>query len=208
MRLKWGMPIVKNHQDALLATAVKRFREQGYHGTGLAQLLSESGSPKGSFYHHFPGGKEQLAAAAVTKAAEGIALMVSAVIAKSHTATGAVKEFSVGLAHWFAQSGYRAGCPITSVLLDVAPDGVVATEACQQAFDSWIAIWTQCFEKPGLTNQNANALAQMWVCSLEGAWILSRAKQSKSPIVGVGETFSLLLEHSIANSAQAKKVRR
>jgi TetR/AcrR family transcriptional regulator, lmrAB and yxaGH operons repressor len=202
------MPIIKNHQDALLEIAVKRFREQGYHGTGLAQILSESGSPKGSFYHHFPGGKEQLAAAAVTKAAEGIALMVSAVIAKSTTATGAVKEFTTGLAHWFAKSGYRAGCPITSVLLDVAPDGIAVTEACKQAFESWIALWAQCFEKSGLQKQTANALAQMWVCSLEGAWILSRAKQSKSPIISVGETFSLLLEHSIADCVPAKRTRR
>jgi TetR/AcrR family transcriptional regulator, lmrAB and yxaGH operons repressor len=198
------MPIIKNHQDALLATAVKCFREQGYHGTGLAQIMSESGSPKGSFYHHFPGGKEQLAAAAVTSAAEGIALMVSAVITKSTTAIDAVKEFSHGLAHWFAQSGYRAGCPITSVLLDIAPDGLVATEACKQAFESWIALWTQCFEKAGLQQREANNLAQMWVCSLEGAWILSRAQKNQSPIILAGDTFGVLLEHVIASRNKEK----
>ena len=47
-------------QDAIEA-AVRLFRTQGYSATGLTQLLEESGAPKGSFYFHFPGGKQQLA---------------------------------------------------------------------------------------------------------------------------------------------------
>jgi hypothetical protein len=49
------------HKDALVCTAMRLFRRQGYASTGLQQILSESGAPKGSLYHYFPGGKEGLA---------------------------------------------------------------------------------------------------------------------------------------------------
>ena len=46
---------------------------QGYYGTGLNQIVQQSGAPKGSLYHYFPGGKEELAAAAITDQGKRIA---------------------------------------------------------------------------------------------------------------------------------------
>jgi TetR/AcrR family transcriptional repressor of lmrAB and yxaGH operons len=56
----------------LLGTAADLFQRQGYHGTGLNQILAESGAPKGSLYHYFPEGKEALAAAALGRSGEEI----------------------------------------------------------------------------------------------------------------------------------------
>ena len=56
------------HKESLIRTAMRLFRRQGYASTGLNQILAESGAPKGSLYHYFPGGKEELAVAAVTLA--------------------------------------------------------------------------------------------------------------------------------------------
>ncbi len=41
------------------------FERQGYHATGLNQIVSESETPRGSLYYYFPEGKEELAAEAV-----------------------------------------------------------------------------------------------------------------------------------------------
>ncbi|MFY8043743.1 MAG: TetR/AcrR family transcriptional regulator, partial [Rhodoferax sp.] len=38
---------------------------KGYHGVGLTELLSAAQAPKGVLYHHFPGGKAELAVAAI-----------------------------------------------------------------------------------------------------------------------------------------------
>ena len=59
------MPAKAVHRQALVETAMRLFRRQGYASTGLNQILSESQAPKGSLYYYFPGGKEALAVAAV-----------------------------------------------------------------------------------------------------------------------------------------------
>jgi TetR/AcrR family transcriptional repressor of lmrAB and yxaGH operons len=52
-------------RERILRAGVHLFQQQGYHGTGIVAILDRAGAPKGSFYHHFPGGKEQLAVAAM-----------------------------------------------------------------------------------------------------------------------------------------------
>ena len=51
----------------MLEAATQLFRVQGLHATGLAEVLEKSGAPRGSLYHYFPGGKEQLAVEALRK---------------------------------------------------------------------------------------------------------------------------------------------
>src|SRR5215475_13039405 len=60
-----GMPRKTDARARAIATAERLFRIQGYTATGLNQIIEESGSPKGSFYFHFPRGKAQLAEEAI-----------------------------------------------------------------------------------------------------------------------------------------------
>src|SRR3982750_2415908 len=60
-----GMPRKTDARDRAISTAERLFRIQGYTATGLSQIIEESGSPKGSFYFHFPRGKAQLAEEAI-----------------------------------------------------------------------------------------------------------------------------------------------
>ena len=46
----------------MIRSAALLFRENGYSGTGFRDVIAHSGAPRGSIYHHFPDGKEQLAA--------------------------------------------------------------------------------------------------------------------------------------------------
>src|SRR5947209_20392743 len=59
------MPRKTEARARAIATAQRLFRIQGYTATGLNQIIEESGSPKGSFYFHFPRGNAQLAEEAI-----------------------------------------------------------------------------------------------------------------------------------------------
>lgn len=52
-------------RSRILRAALRLFRRHGYHGVGINDILAEAQAPKGSMYHHFPGGKEEIAAAVV-----------------------------------------------------------------------------------------------------------------------------------------------
>ena len=52
-------------RERILRAGLLLFQAQGYHATGLNEILARAEAPKGSFYHHFPGGKEALAVACV-----------------------------------------------------------------------------------------------------------------------------------------------
>jgi len=48
-------------RDALLRQLGQVFRERGYEGATLTQLAAATGLGKASLYHHFPGGKAEMA---------------------------------------------------------------------------------------------------------------------------------------------------
>ncbi|MFM2400422.1 MAG: hypothetical protein RL341_2579, partial [Pseudomonadota bacterium] len=146
----------------------------------LNQILALSQAPKGSFYHHFPGGKAQLAAESLASAGAELVEMIEAVLSRAKDPQAAITSFIGKIAKWFKASNYSAGCPITSVLLDTVPGDKLTGEACKLVFSQWISTWQAYFEKHGASTQDAEYLANSMVIGLEGAWIMSRAMQSVS----------------------------
>ena len=57
-------------RQRMIKSTARLFRRQGFHGTGLQQVLEASGAPRGSLYFHFPGGKEEIGETALTIAGE------------------------------------------------------------------------------------------------------------------------------------------
>ena len=83
------MPRASDARSRLIRVAAALFRQRGYDGIGLAEILQASGAPKGSFYHHFPGGKEQLAEACIAHAGEQVGALIDAAMAEA-------PDFAVG----------------------------------------------------------------------------------------------------------------
>jgi TetR/AcrR family transcriptional repressor of lmrAB and yxaGH operons len=59
-------------RDNLINAMTDALQRKGLHGVGLNELLDIAGAPKGSLYHHFPGGKSELAVAAIERISERI----------------------------------------------------------------------------------------------------------------------------------------
>ena len=65
--------------------AAELLSRDGYNGMGLKALSEATGLPFGSIYHHFPGGKDEIAATAIVETAEAIALLLEALLADGVT---------------------------------------------------------------------------------------------------------------------------
>ncbi len=175
------------HKEALVRTAMRLFRRQGYASTGLQQILAESGAPKGSLYHYFPSGKEGLAEAAVELAGQLIGDMLRD-LAQRHTAPSAfTKAYCRVMAGWMEESDFRSGCPIATTMLETAPHSPALTRAGAQAIDKWSDIIAGVFEASGASARQAKLKAEQLIMMMEGALLLARIRASAKPILDIAK---------------------
>ncbi len=163
----------------MVTAAAQLFQRRGYHGTGLTEILEASGAPKGSFYHHFPDGKEQLAEVAMALAGQAVSAMIDRAFSSATSFSEGAARLSADIGDWFERSGFAEGCPVTSVLLETVPGSERLTAACQAIFESWIGTAEAHAVRLGRTD--GNALATGLLIVLEGAWIVARAQRSRRP---------------------------
>src|SRR5437762_12056667 len=114
------MPRRSDAKQRFVAAAIDLFQRRGYHGTGLNQIVAESGAPRGSLYFHFPGGKEELASEAVAEAGGVIAAGAAEALSQAGDPAAAVRQLAEFTATSLEQSGFERGCALATVTLDVA----------------------------------------------------------------------------------------
>ncbi|ALG06079.1 TetR/AcrR family transcriptional regulator [Kibdelosporangium phytohabitans] len=177
------MPKKNDTRDRVLRTAATLFRTQGYHATGLNQVLAEGGAPKGSLYFHFPGGKEQLAV-------ESLQLSGGELCEQLKLAASLDDVIDL-LATALVESGFRDGCPITTVALDAAGESEQIREACDTAYLSWEGVIADHLERQGVAEPKA--LATTVLATIEGALILARTRKDVTPLRQAGDHLKLLI---------------
>ena len=168
---------------------MRLFRRQGYAGTGLQQILNESGAPKGSLYHYFPGGKEALAEAATRNAGGLVAEMLEDCLSRTRSAESYTTKVCNTYARWMNESGFMSGCPIATTVLECAPTSEAITRTGNIVFDEWVDITARAFIRDGISPAKAKQRAEAFVAALEGALILSRVRESTSPLSSVAQAF-------------------
>lgn len=173
------------HKDNLVKTAMRLFRRQGYASTGLQQILTESGAPRGSLYHYFPNGKEALGEAAVQTASKLIGDMLREQAARHRAPRAFLRAYCRVMAGWMEESGFRSGCPIATTLLETTPQSPSITAAGQRAIDGWIDVIAGVLADDGMERSEARMRAQLIIAAMEGALILARVRRSTRPILDV-----------------------
>jgi TetR/AcrR family transcriptional repressor of lmrAB and yxaGH operons len=165
-----------------LAAAALLFRQQGFHGTALHDVLAASGAPRGSLYFHFPGGKEEIGEAALMLAGEAVRQR----IAHAAEASGSAEIFLTGIVRAMAadleKSGYRNGCPIATTALETAAQSEVLARAARAAFESWEQEIARGLVRFGAKEDDAAIAATTILSQVEGALLLARTYRSIEPL--------------------------
>ena len=176
------MPSLPKHRSAIIRAAATLFRRQGYAATGINEIVASSGAPKGSLYHYFPRGKEQIGEEAVRYAGAHAADTLRRLADEHDTATSFLLAYGQMLASWMTESDFREGCPITTVLLETAAESASLALAGREAFSSWRAVFEHALLRDGLEPQRARRLAALAIAALEGAMVQVRVERSGNPI--------------------------
>lgn len=185
--------MVESARDRFIETTRDLLESQGYHATGLSQIISGSGAPKGSLYHYFPKGKEELTEEAIMRTAEEVADRIRDTLAGIADPVEAVRAFVLRIAHHAEASGFRAGGPLTTVALETASTSERLNAACRAAYESWQRAFASKLRASGYPKEQARHLSVVIIAMIEGAIILSRTFHSREPFERVAAEMASLL---------------
>lgn len=188
------------HRDAIVSTAVRLFRKQGFAATGLNQIVEESGAPKGSVYHYFPGGKEAIGAEAVMWAGQRFEQTLTELAQQTPGAGELLRRYAARLAGWMAKSGFRDGCPIATILLETTPASEAIRQAGDAALSGWARVLQQALEVERVPAPRAQRLAMTAFAVLEGALIQARVAMRQEPILEAAEEMALAFEAAVRDA--------
>ena len=170
-------PAAAGTRARLLGSALLLFRRHGYHGVGLAEILSRAGVPKGSLYHHFPGGKEQIAVEVIEQVAAGaVALIEQAAVQDGPALMRAVGR---EIARWMAHTGSGA----CAVLASFAAEGDTAgalRDAVAAAYERIAGALAARLARWGWPRPAALQRAYIAIALLEGGGLVGQAMRQSA----------------------------
>lgn len=166
----------------MVQTASALIERQGYAATGLKQVLDESGTPRGSLYFHFPGGKEALAAAVIEARTVDFGGLLQTVMEQAPNARAAAEVSIDLLAQQFEASGCQSGCPVSAIAFEMSSTSEPLRMACRDAFQTWVNLIATLLVDEGMTNEAAQPRARSVLSAIEGALILCRAYGNRGPL--------------------------
>lgn len=174
-------------REAFVEATARLLQRQGYSGTGLNEIVARSGAPRGSLYFHFPGGKRELAAAAMELSGGRLRDAIATILARSDGTGPGLAALVDALAAGLLASGFRDGCPIATVTLETATGTPELRAAAATVFDSWLDAIAAHLRAGGLEADAAARRALLVLASIEGALILARAREDTTPLQAVRE---------------------
>jgi TetR/AcrR family transcriptional repressor of lmrAB and yxaGH operons len=151
--------------------------KKGLQATSFSEVLEASGAPRGSLYHYFPDGKEELVLAAIGLAGDRALALLDQL-----RGAPADKVGTAFLAMWrsvLERSDFGAGCAVAAVT--VAADSPDLIREASRIFREWRHRLADLFVVGGIAPKRAAAVAATLISASEGAVILARAEHSFEP---------------------------
>lgn len=185
-------------KERMVSAARRLFREHGYHGTALSEVVTESGAPRGSLYFNFPGGKEELATEVTLIHAADAVAHVNRVAGTTNTPGELISGFMNRFRDELVASGYREGCAVAPVVIDVASASPQLGDVARSAFTDLIAVLAARLADKAVPAEHAATLALNAVTAMEGALILSRVLRTTQPFDSAVAALAMTADASLA----------
>jgi TetR/AcrR family transcriptional repressor of lmrAB and yxaGH operons len=164
--------------------AIRLLATRGLAGTSFSSVIDLTETPRGSIYHHFPGGKDELVAAAIDRSAENAVTLLD-----QRAGESAERVAELFLDSWrllLTRSGFAAGCALVAVTVDTDSADLRARTAA--AFRTWQDHLAALLSRGGLSTDDAARFATLLLAASEGAVLLSRATGDTADFDAVAAT--------------------
>jgi TetR/AcrR family transcriptional repressor of nem operon len=179
------------NRERVIETAAKLFRERGFDGIGVAELMKSAGLTHGGFYGNFTS-KEDLMALACARAMEGSLSTMHQLAERD--GEKALSSF----ASIYLSSGHRdqpgAGCALAALGAEAARHGSAVRGALTQGLRSMIDVLMQL--APGKSRRSKRDKALTTLASMVGALVLARAVDDAELSEQVLQTVLASIVHS------------
>ncbi|KUF13258.1 TetR/AcrR family transcriptional regulator [Streptomyces silvensis] len=175
----------------VMATATL-LQRQGYEGTSIKQILKEAAATYGSLYHHFPQGKEELAAEALRFGAAEFTELLRQGLSSSDDPAEGVANCAHLMADSLRDSDWTDGCPVAATALEIIGRSPLIQRTSDEALREWRGLIADTLHRGGHTEVHAAALACTVLSALEGAELLSRVSSDDAPLRLAAEHLAVL----------------
>jgi TetR/AcrR family transcriptional regulator, lmrAB and yxaGH operons repressor len=169
-------------RDRIIETTRSLLEAQGYHATGLNQIVKESDAPKGSLYYYFPDGKEEIVAEAIQQTGTTVAARLAANLGQIEDAAEAIEAMINTIALAVEATHFQTGGPLMMVAMETATTSERLNLACREAYSLLQAAFQAKLEAGGFSLSRAAELATFVTAAIEGGTMLSRTYHSGDPL--------------------------
>ena len=179
-------------REDMVLSAIALFRENGIEATKLTDVTTHAGAARGSIYHYFPGGKQQLVEEATRLAGGAMTSLLEAGLPErgpAATLAAVVDGFRTQL----IASGFASGCPVAAASLD-GTNWPAGRDVAGESFTAWEDAVAESLAQHGVARDRANSLATTAVAMLEGALLLAKAQRDLRALDRVESELGLLLD--------------
>lgn len=182
-----------NTKERFIEAASKLFEAKGYNATGLNEILRECKAPKGSFYYHFPNGKEELALESIKLAGEKITSNLKNTLDMFDEPTPGIILNINNLADIIDDKKKMNDVSISLIALETYDSSEILREACEKVFLSIEKIYINKLLEHGVNEEKAKSIALALSVMTEGAILFSLNKRNGEPLRKIGEQIKVII---------------
>ena len=182
--------MARSTRESILTATAELMRHKGYGAVGMKDIAAASGAPIGSLYHHFRGGKVQIAREALINAGHAYALLIPSIVDEYTDLGDAIDAVFTQASEDMAGTGFANMCPVASVAAEVADTVEELRETSAAVFEGWVDGGAAYFHGRGLDESQAREVTLALIGALEGAFVLARTLRSTEPLLAAGRVLA------------------
>ncbi|QDY77601.1 TetR/AcrR family transcriptional regulator [Streptomyces qinzhouensis] len=190
-------PEAPGTRERIIRAASALMQRQGYDATPIKQISQEADATLGSVYHFFPGGKQELAVAAVHRGDEEFSAILRELLDAEPDPAAAITILTDSLAEGLRDSDWADGCPVTATALGTAGRLPDIQRAAAAAFDRWEGLVREKLAASGVPEAEAADLACTIISTLEGAELAAQVTRDDRPLRLAGRHLARLVALSV-----------